>query len=502
MGSSERFRPRGIIPAMVTPFNPDGSLDEEGLRELASWLVGQGIHGLVVCGTTGEFVNMTPEERKRAFELVVEEVGGKVPVIAGTGDASTQKAIELTRAAEDVGADAALVVTPFYMRLTDKEVYEHYETILSATNIPIILYNIPQCTGNWIDWWVAEGLAREFSAVSGIKDSSGSMPYFMTLLEKLKGLVSVICGHDEMGAPALMAGADGLILASANLLPDVWVQIYEAIKLKKAYEEAAELQRRYQTLLRFITRFGGPLAVKTGLWMTRGRPDKRVRRPLMPGGVMPYEVEAEMRRRLEGYGRMPRRELVFILSEDQKVSAPSYMADPATPEQIEDLTLLVGEAFTGPGSVDMAHIDLLIGLSDGPVGLAFEEALKEPQPGHEPRVVELNGRPVEPKTLLVPTVAIRTGKQAEMVYGPAMRGVARAVVGAVEKGLIPKRLCDEICMIAHVFVHPTACNPFRVELNNFKAMDHAIKKALESRPTIQELMDLWASARHPFRYEP
>ena len=502
MSSGERFRPKGIIPAMITPFDKNGAIDEEGLRELASWLVSQKVHGLVVCGTTGEFVNMAPEERKRAFELVIDEVGGKVPVIAGTGDASTQKAIELTRIAEDLGADAALVVSPFYMRLTDKEVYEHYEAILSATDIPVILYNIPQCTGNWIDWWVAEGLAREFSAVSGIKDSSGSMPYFMTLLEKLKGLVSVICGHDEMGAPALMAGADGLILASANLLPDVWVQIYEAVKLKKAYEEAAELQRRYQTLFRFITRFGGPLAVKTGLWMTRWRPDKRVRRPLMPGGAMPYEVEAEMRRRLEEYGRMPRRELVFILSEGQKVSTPSYMADPATPEQIDDLTLLVGEAFTGPGSVDMAHIDLLIGLKNGPVGLAFEEALEGPQPGHEPRVVELNGRPVEPKTLLVPTVAIRTGKQAEMVYGPAMRGVARAVVGAVEKGLIPKRLCDEICMIAHVFVHPTACNPFRVELNNFKAMDHAIKKALESRPTIQELMDLWASARHPFRYEP
>ena len=502
MSPDRRFRPKGIIPAMVTPFGEEGSVDEEGLRELASWLVEQGVHGLVVCGTTGEFVNMAPEERIRAFEVVLDEVGGRVPVIAGTGDASTQKAIELTRAAEDVGADAALVVTPFYMRLTDKEVYEHYEAVLSATDMLVILYNIPQCTGNWIDWWVAEGLAHEFSAVSGIKDSSGSMPYFMTLLEKLKGLVSVICGHDEMGAPALMAGADGLILASANLLPDVWIQIYEAIKLKRAYEEAAELQRRYQTVLRFVTRFGGPLAVKAGLWMTRGRPSKRVRRPLMPGGVMPYEVEAEMRRRLEGYERLPRKELVFIIGEGQKVSAPDYMADPATPGEISDLTLLVGEAFTGPGSVDMAHVDLLLGLKDGPVGIAFEEALREPQPGHEPRVVELDGRPVEPRTLLVPTVTIRTERHARMTYGPAMRGIARAVAGAVEAGFIPRAICDKICMIAHVFVHPTACNPFRVELNNFKAMNHAIKKAIESRPTAQELLELWASARHPFRYEP
>ena len=163
MSSGERFRPKGIIPAMITPFDKNGTIDEEGLRELASWLVSQGVHGLVVCGTTGEFVNMAPEERKRAFELVIDEVGGKVPVIAGTGDASTQKAIELTRIAEDLGADAALVVSPFYMRLTDKEVYEHYEAILSATDIPVILYNIPQCTGNWIDWWVAEGLARTVS---------------------------------------------------------------------------------------------------------------------------------------------------------------------------------------------------------------------------------------------------------------------------------------------------------------------------------------------------
>ena len=501
---SRAFKPKGIMPAMVTPFRKDGSIDEEGLRELSSWLVEQGVHGLVVCGTTGEFVNMRPEERLRALEVVVDEVGGRVPIIAGTGEASTRGTVELTRAAGDRGADAALIVTPFYMRLRDKEVYEHYQAVLERTDVPILLYNIPQCTGSWIDWWVAEGLAHEYSAVVGIKDSSGSMPYFMTLVEKLKGLISLICGHDEMGAPALMAGADGLILASANLLPDVWLQIYEAVKARKAYDEALELQREYQTVFRFITRFGGPLAVKAGLWMTRGRPGKVVRRPLMPGGVMPYEVEDEMRRRLEGYGRVPRRELAFILGEGQgrAVVAPSYTAIPTTPDVVEDLTLLVGEAFTGPGTVDMAHIDLMMGLKDGPVGVAFEEALREPQPGHEPRIVELDGREVRPRTLLVPTVAVRTERHARLTYGAAMRGVARAVVNAVESGLIPPELSEELVMVAHVFVHPTACNPFRVELNNFKAMNHAIKKAIEGRPILEDLMELWASARHPFRYEP
>ena len=120
MSPDRRFRPKGIIPAMVTPFGEDGSVDEEGLRELASWLVEQGVHGLVVCGTTGEFVNMRIEERRRVYDIVIDHVNGRVPVIAGTGDASTQVAVELTKYAEDAGADAALIVTPFYMGLTDR----------------------------------------------------------------------------------------------------------------------------------------------------------------------------------------------------------------------------------------------------------------------------------------------------------------------------------------------------------------------------------------------
>jgi len=497
---AKKFWPRGVMPALVTPFDPKFEVDEEALRRLVDWVIERGVSAVVPCGTTGEFVNMRIEERRRVYDIVIDHVNGRVPVIAGTGDASTQVAVELTKYAEDAGADAALIVTPFYMGLTDKEVYEHYEKIASSVELPILMYNIPQVTGVWIPWWVAEGLGKEISNIVGIKDSSGSMPYMMTLIEKLYGVISIICGYDEIAMAALASGADGLILASANVIPDVWVEIYDAVKNKRDLDHARELHRKYQTLLRFIACFGGPLAVKRALWMM-GLDVGYVRRPLMVGGAHPYEVEDEMRRRLEGYGLIPRMPVEFEL-EPGRVYRCDYPATSYTHPRIRDFTLRVGEAFTSPSMADVAHVDLMLGRKDGPVGKAFEDALKNPRPGHEPRVVELDGREVKPRTLLIPTVTIRTERHAKLVYGPAMAGVARAVVEAVEGGLIPGELVDELVMIAHVFVHPTACNPTRIMLNNYKAVNHALKKALEDRPTLGELMERKESARHPFRYEP
>jgi len=496
----KKFLPKGVIPALVTPFNAKMEIDEEALRSLVDYVIEAGVSAVSPCGTTGEFVNMTPEERKKVYDIVIDQVNGRVPVIAGTGDASTQMAIELTKYAEDAGADAALIVTPFYLHAMDKEVYEHYERIASSVDLPIVLYNIPQVTGVWIPWWVVEGLAKNISNVVGIKDSSGNMPYFMTLIEKLHGVISLICGHDEIASAALAAGADGVLLASANIVPDVLVEIYRAIKERHDLDRARELQRQYQTIFRFVARFGGPLIVKRVLWMM-GRDVGSARRPLMIGGFCPYEVEDEMRRRLEGYGRIPRRTTEFEL-EPGRIFTSEYPAIPYTLPRITGLLLRVGEAFTSPSTADVAHVDLILGSKNGPVGEAFEEALRNPRPGHEPRIVQLNGVEVKPRTLMVPTVTIRTERHAKLVYGPAMEGVARAIVEAVERGLIPKDMVDEIVIIVHVFVHPTACNPTRIMLNNYKAVNHALKKAIECRPTLGELTERKESARHPFRYEP
>src|SRR4030042_5289097 len=154
---SRMFKPEGIFPALVTPFTNDGkAVDEERLRVLVNHCIELGVHGVVPCGTTGEFVNLTKEEKKQVLKVVVDEVNGRVPVIAGTGASGTSEALEMTRYAKDIGATAALIVTPYYLKPADRGIYEHYSTIASEVDLPIILYNIPQCTGLPLPWQMVE----------------------------------------------------------------------------------------------------------------------------------------------------------------------------------------------------------------------------------------------------------------------------------------------------------------------------------------------------------
>ena len=133
------FRPEGVMPALVTPFNKDDeSINEENLRNLVNHLIDQGVTGLVPVGTTGEFVNMTFEERLKVIEIVVDETNGRVPVIAGTGETGTKLVIEATKAATDIGVDAVLIVTPYYLKPKAKGLYDHYFTIAEKTDVPIV----------------------------------------------------------------------------------------------------------------------------------------------------------------------------------------------------------------------------------------------------------------------------------------------------------------------------------------------------------------------------
>jgi formaldehyde-activating enzyme len=157
----------------------------------------------------------------------------------------------------------------------------------------------------------------------------------------------------------------------------------------------------------------------------------------------------------------------------------------------------VGEGFAGPPFSEVAHIDLLLGLRDGPVGKAIERALGEPRPGHELKII--NERP---RTMLVPTVTIRTEKASRLVYEDAAAGVNLAIEHSIQQGFLPESLLDQICLIANVFVHPAASIRRRAKINNYKAMRGAIRKAIERRPTLEELLNEKEAARHPFRYAP
>ena len=491
------FKPEGIFPALVTPFTDDGkAINEERLRVLVNRCIELGVHGVVPCGTTGEFVNLTTEEKKRVIKTVIDEVNGRVKVIAGTGASGTDQAVEMTKYAKDVGADAALIVTPFYLKPADRGIYEHYYTIASEVDLPIILYNIPQCTGLPLPWQMVEDLAQ-IPNIVGVKDSSGQLSFILAVLEKVRDKINVLCGHDEVVVAALAAGCSGAILASANVIGDIWVQIYNHVK-NGELQKARELQYKVQKIARIIAG-SGAVGTKEALNMMKIKVGP-VRKPLSVGGELTYEAREELRLDLEKIGKITPKPVTFEVAE--KPMEERFMAINVTPEIIRDFKLRVGEALAGQGA-EVAHIDLLIGKKDGPLGEAFAKAKAMPTSGHEPLLAILEPNlSVKPVTLIVPTVTITSMRQASMVYGPAQTAVAKAVIDSVADGTIPKEAAEDLIIIANVFVHPTAVDRQRVYINNYKAMRHAIRKTIEGRPTIDELIENKDRSKHPFKYTP
>jgi len=491
------FKPEGILPALVTPFADDGkTVDEERLRTLVNRCIELGVHGVVPCGTTGEFVNLTTEEKKHVIKVVVDEVNGRVPVVAGTGASGTEQALEMTKYAKDVGAEAALIVTPFYLKPADRGIYEHYDTIASQVDLPIILYNIPQCTGLPLPWQMVEDLAQ-IPNIVGVKDSSGQLSFILAVLEKVRDKIKVLCGHDEVVVAALAAGCSGAILASANVIPDVWVQIYNHVK-KGELENAQELQYKVQKIARIIAG-SGAVGTKEALNMMKIKVGP-VRKPLSVGGELTYEAKEELRLDLEKIGKIKPKEVKVEVTE--KPLEERFAPVEISPEIIRDFKLKVGEALAGQGA-EVAHIDLMIGNRDGPVAVAFAKAKTAPTSGHEPLLAILEPNlTVKPVTLIVPTVRITSMRQASMVYGPAQTAVAKAVIDSVADGTIPKEAVEELIIIVNVFVHPTAVDRQRVYINNYKAMRHAIRKAVEGRPNIDELIENKDRSKHPFKYTP
>jgi 4-hydroxy-tetrahydrodipicolinate synthase len=494
MGRVKGFRLEGVLPAVVTPFDKHEEFDEQAFRNLIDWLIERGITGIVPCGTTGEFSLMKQQERAKVIEVCVDQVNGRIPVIAGAGDTATKLVIEATRHAKDVGADAAIIVNPYYMKPKGgKGIYDHYLAVAEAVDLPIVLYNIPVATHQYIPWQVIEDLA-EVDNIVGLKDSSGDLKYFMSVLEKVGDKIDVVVGWDEVVLPALAAGASGMILASANVIAPFWLDIYHKVEEGKL-EEAREVQRRIQKFTRHIVATGalGPKICLNYM----GIPVGKTRRPIIMGDTVSYELREELRIELEKLGLLEKK-AITIKVEPEKPLVGRFAAVDVTPEAIDQFHLRTGEALVDPESNEVAHIDLLIGRVDGPVGQAYANALANPTKEREAlqAILEPN-MAVKPPTIIVPTVPVRSLRQASMVYGPAQAAVAKAVAKSVEDGILPPT--DELALIANVFVHPTATRRHRVFINNYKAMRHAIRKAMEGRPTAEEAAENADNARHPFR---
>jgi 4-hydroxy-tetrahydrodipicolinate synthase len=469
----KKFNLEGIYPALVTPFKNDADIDEKALRRLVNFVIGEGVTGVVPCGTTGEFVYMSKEERKKTVETVIDEVKGRVPVIAGTGASSTLEAIELTKHAEKVGADAALVVSPYYLRPADKGDFQHFYELTQATTIPIVLYNIPQCTGSFLSREVVEDLAQ-IGNVVGIKDSSGHLPYMLELLQTVGDKINIVCGHDEVVLPALAAGAKGAILASACVIPDIWMKLYEAMK-NGNMQKARELQMSVQKLARIFVRHGGAVAVKAALKMM-GLDMGKARRPLVSGGVLSLEVREEIRMELERIG-------IIKLAEAKTVLEPSGALGKRfedlniTPQDIKRFKLATAEAPAGEG-IEKVQISLLAGPKNSPVGYGWAKAVANPESGYEAltAIVEPN-LAVKPITLIVPAVKIESMRQASVIYGPVQSAVGKAIADAVEEKIIPEQAVETFAVIVKAFVHPAVVNRRLLYMNTYDGVKLALLKA-------------------------
>jgi 4-hydroxy-tetrahydrodipicolinate synthase len=252
-------RIRGSMPALITPFR-NGTLDERAFTELVEWQIAEGSHGLVPVGTTGESPTLTPEEHARVIELCVKTAAGRVPVIAGAGSNSTAEAIQYLRHAESVGADAALVVSPYYNKPNQEGLYQHYKALSEATHLPIIVYNIP---GRSIVDILPETMGRiaKLANVVGVKDATANLTRVdLQRIHCGKEFIQ-LSGEDGTALGFNAHGGRGCISVTANIAPKLCAQFQEATLLGD-YKQGREIQEKLFPLHRALFLEPSPAPVK------------------------------------------------------------------------------------------------------------------------------------------------------------------------------------------------------------------------------------------------
>lgn len=230
---------KGVVPAVLTVFDQDENIDELGMRQLVSHLIDKGVHGLYLTGSTGEGFMMSSEERMQVVEIVVDEVGGRVPVVVHVGAIGTKLSIELAQHAERVGADGVSSVPPFYWRFNEDQIVEYYKDIANATSLPMIVYNVPLV--GLLGMSAIKRLAQ-IENIKGIKYTALSLYEITQIKDEIGEDFLVYSGADEMAMAGLLAGADGIVGSFYNVMPELFINIYNAVEAKNM-DEAQRLQK-------------------------------------------------------------------------------------------------------------------------------------------------------------------------------------------------------------------------------------------------------------------
>jgi 4-hydroxy-tetrahydrodipicolinate synthase len=267
----------GAGVAIVTPMLADGAVDFDGLRKLIDFQIEGGTDSIIICGTTGESSTLSDEEHRAAIRCAVEHTANRVPVVAGTGSNDTKYAVELSREAQELGADGLLIVTPYYNKCSQKGLYQHYMQIADNVDIPIILYNIPGRTGVTIEIPTIEALGQHKNIVA-VKEASGNIGYTAKLAAKCGDLVDVYSGNDDMIVPIMSLGGKGVISVLSNILPKETHQMCQYC-LDNNFAEATKLQLEYLNLINTLFIEVNPIPVKAAMNMM-GLPAGPCRMPL------------------------------------------------------------------------------------------------------------------------------------------------------------------------------------------------------------------------------
>lgn len=269
----------GVGTALVTPFTSSGAIDEAAVVRLARRQVDAGVHFLVPCGTTGEAPTLSPDERRRVVELVVEEAGGRVPVLAGAGGYDTREVVESARAMREAGASGLLSVTPYYNKPTPEGLFRHYQAIAEAVPLPIVVYNVPGRTGCNVDPATLARLAT-IAGVAGVKEASGNVTQICEVLKSVPADFLVLSGDDALTLPAMAVGARGVVSVASNEVPGEMARLVEAAE-RNDFAAAREIHQRLLPLMLANFAESNPIPVKAAM-AQMGLLEETYRLPMVP----------------------------------------------------------------------------------------------------------------------------------------------------------------------------------------------------------------------------
>jgi 4-hydroxy-tetrahydrodipicolinate synthase len=290
---------KGSITPIVTPFDSKEDLNEEALKNIVDYLIKGGVNGLFAAGTAGAFYLLTPKERKRVISIVVERSGGRVPVYAGTGGITVRENLDIAKHAKDVGANAAVILTPYYVKVDDEELFQYFTAFASAVDMEVILYNNPARAGNNVSPALLERIVNENSNVIAIKDSSGDLVQYGEYIMKLGKRISMVSGKDELMLASLTMGGNGVVSAVSNVVPELVSKIFMFFE-KGDLKKAQEIQNRLSILKRSFggTAYPAPiLAALDLIGITAGKP----RLPVLP---LRDEQKEKLRQALKTIGKL------------------------------------------------------------------------------------------------------------------------------------------------------------------------------------------------------